>query len=112
MRLERLIPCPPKDLWHALIRHTELAEGGPVLHLALPCGLSQSEGRITVYESQRILECTLGADVLRWELHPRGARAEHTLLVFTHAECAAQWLAWLDGIAALATGAAEAEVSP
>jgi hypothetical protein len=108
MRIERWIPCPPKDLWHALIRHTELAEAGPVLHLALPCGLSQSEGRITVYESQRILECTLGADVLRWELHPRG---EGTLLVFTHAECAAQWLAWLDGIAAAATGAAEAELT-
>jgi hypothetical protein len=109
MRIERLIPCPPKDLWGALIRHTELAEHGPVLHLALPCGLSKTEGRITVYESQRVLECALGADVLRWELHPRG---EHTLLVFTHAECAAQWLAWLDGIAAAATGAAEAELTP
>ena len=108
MRIERLIPCPPKDLWRALIQHTELAEGGAVLHLALPCGLSQSAGKITVYESQRILECVLGADVLRWELHPRGERGEETLLVFTHAECAAQWLAWLDSIAALATGAAEA----
>jgi hypothetical protein len=108
MRIERLIPCPPTELWRALIQHTELGAEGPVMHLSLPCGLSNSTGRITVYESQRVLECALGADVLRWELHPRGA---DTLLVFTHAECAAQWLAWLDGIAAAATGAAEAELT-
>jgi hypothetical protein len=99
MRIERLIPCSPKDLWCALIQHTELAERGAMLHLALPGGLSATAGRITAYESQKLLECALGGDVLRWELHAQGCQ---TLLVFTHAEDVAPWLACLDRIAALA----------
>jgi hypothetical protein len=109
MRIERLIPCAPKDLWRALIHHTELAECGAVLRLALPGGVSPIGGTITVYESQRVLECVRGGDVLRWELYPRG---EMTLLVFTHAEDASPWLACLDGIAALATKPSAIAVSP
>jgi hypothetical protein len=109
MRIERLIPCKPKDLWRALIQHTELAERGALVRLALPEGISPTAGKITVYESEKILECAWGADVLRWELHARGCE---TLLVFTHAECAAQWIACLDRIVAAATGVGEIEVSP
>jgi hypothetical protein len=109
MRIERLIPCPPKDLWRALIQHTELGERGAFVRLSLSDGLSQTPGRITVYESEKLLECAWGSDVLRWELHARGCE---TLLVFTHAECAAQWLACLDRIAAAATGAGTMEISP
>ena len=104
MRIERLVPCTPKELWRALIQHTELGECGPTLRLALPGGASHTAGTITVYESERVLECIAGADILRWELQRRG---EATLLVFTHAEDAAHWLACLDGITARATYAAE-----
>jgi hypothetical protein len=107
MRIERLVPCPPEDLWRALIQNTELGEQGAMLRLALPGGLSETAGKITVYESPRVLECAWGADVLRWELQPQGC---HTRLVFTHAECAAHWMAHLEGIEALATRTAEAAV--
>jgi hypothetical protein len=108
MRIERLIPCSPKDLWRALIEQTELGEHGALLRLPLPAGVPGTLGRITAYESGKILECVWGSDVLRWELHPR---LESTLLVFTHAECAAQWLAYLDSIAAAAIGTGEIELS-
>lgn len=98
MRIERLIPCPRRDLWRALIQHTELGHHGALLRLALPGGLSETAAHITVYESPRILECAWGGDVLRWELHARG---DKTLLVFTHAENAAPWLACLDNLMAL-----------
>jgi hypothetical protein len=101
MRIERLIPCSPKDLWQALIQHTEIAERGALLHLPLPGGRSPMAGNITAYESEKVLECRWGSDVLRWELH---ARDGGTLLVFTHAECAAQWLHCLDRLTAAATG--------
>ena len=78
-----------------------------MLRLALPGGLSETAGRITVYESPRVLECAWGADVLRWELQAQGCM---TRLVFTHAECAAHWMAYLEGIEALATRTAEAAV--
>lgn len=107
MRIERLIPCPPAHLWRALIQNTELGKQGAMLRLALPGGLSETAGKITVYESPRVLECALGADVLRWELHAQGCM---TRLVFTHAECAAQWMAYLESIEALATRTAEAAV--
>ena len=97
MRIEKLIPCSRRDLWRALIQHTELGEGGATLRLPLPGGLSETAARITVYDSPRVLECAWGGDVLRWELHARG---DKTLLVFTHAENAAPWLACLDDIAA------------
>jgi len=103
MRIERLIPCSPTDLWRALIQHTELAEcGGAALHLALPGGASATAGRITRYESGKLLECVLGSDVLRWDLYACGC-GEMTWLVFTHAEEAAPWLAWLESIVASAT---------
>ncbi|HZO02314.1 MAG TPA: hypothetical protein VFB93_14050 [Burkholderiales bacterium] len=108
MRIERRIPCTPKDLWQALIQHTELAERGALLRLPLPGGLSPTAAAITAYESEKVLECAWGSDVLRWELH---AHDGGTLLVFTHAECCAQWLACLDHIEARATGAAETEVN-
>lgn len=107
MRIERLIPCPPAHLWRALIQNTELGKQGAMLRLALPGGLSETAGKITVYESPRVLECALGAGVLRWELHAQGCM---TRLVFTHAECAAQWMAYLESIEALATRTAEAAV--
>jgi hypothetical protein len=61
----------------------------------------------TEQQRERVLECAWGADVLRWELHAQGCM---TRLVFTHAECAAQWMAYLESIEALATRAAEAAV--
>jgi hypothetical protein len=108
MRIERLIPCPPQDLWRALIEHTELGEHGPLLRLDLPAGVPSTPGRITAYESGKVLECVWGSDVLRWELHPR---QESTLLVFTHAECATQWLTYLDSIVAVATGTREIQLA-
>jgi hypothetical protein len=108
MRIERLIPCPSKDLWRALIEHTELGEQGALLRLRLPAGVPSTPGRISAYESGKVLECVWGSDVLRWELYPR----QHaTLLVFTHAECAAQWLAHLDSVAAAATASRETALS-
>ena len=85
MRIERLIPCSARDLWRVLITHTELAQRGAVLRLALPGRVSPTAATITVYESQKTLECAWGGEVLRWELHARGAT---TLLVFTHAKAA------------------------
>src|SRR5262245_11547371 len=108
MRIERLIPCPPKDLWRALIAHTELGEHGPLLSLSLPAAVPSTPGRITAYQSGKLLECVWGSDVLRWELHPR---EESTLLVFTHAECASQWISYLDRIAAAATATRAIELS-
>jgi hypothetical protein len=98
VRIERLIPCARRDLWRALIQHAELGESGAILRLALPGGVSETAGRITFYESERILECAWGIDVLRWELYAHG---DKTLLVFTHAENAAPWLACLDSLTAL-----------
>ncbi len=97
MRIERLVPCPPKELWRALIRHAELAERGAVIRLALPGGLSEAAGKITAYESEKVLECAWSGGVLRWEL---AARDGMTLLVFTHEPDAAQWNACLDSITA------------
>ena len=45
MRIERLVPCPPEDLWRALIQNTELGKHGAMLRLALPGGLSRPRGR-------------------------------------------------------------------
>jgi hypothetical protein len=101
MRSERLIACPPRELWHVLIRETEIAREGAFLRLALAAGVLSDAAKITAYWSGRVLECRCGSGVLRWELHPRKA---DTLLVFTHAAGADQWLACLDGLAALATG--------
>jgi len=103
IRIERLIACAPCELWCALIRETELGQEGAFLRLALAAGVSSDAARITAYQSGRMLECSCGGGVLRWELYPRKAK---TLLVFTHAECARQWLACVDGLAALATGVA------
>ena len=105
MRIERLIPCAPRDLWSALIQHAELGEQGAILRLGLPCGIFEGAGRITAYQSQQLLECAWGSDVLRWELQ---ARDGMTLLVFTSAEHAGEWLAYIDHIAALATAAGDA----
>ena len=98
MRIERLVSCPPKVLWRALTQHAEAAERGVMLRLALPGGLSETAGRITRYESPRLLECCWGGSVLRWELEPRGDAT--TLLVFTHTAEPEQWLACLDSVTA------------
>jgi hypothetical protein len=86
MRIERLITCPRRHLWRALIQHAELGEHGAILRLALPGGVSASAGKIIAYKSGKMLECAWDSAVLRWELHARG---EQTLLVFTHTENAA-----------------------
>ena len=99
MRIERLVPCPPNELWRALIQHAELGERGPSLRLALPGGLSETVARVTVYQSPRLLECSWGGSVLRWELESRDGM---TLLVFTHAPDAEHWIACLDRITDLA----------
>ena len=55
MRIERLVPCPPKELWWALIENAEATERGVMLRLALPGGVSQVAGKITRYESPTLL---------------------------------------------------------
>jgi len=77
MRVERLVPCPPKDVWRALIEHAELGARGAVLRLG-PAG-NGFVANITVYRSKKILECVRGREVLRWELHPQ---REMTRVVF------------------------------
>jgi len=89
MHIERLIPCPPRDLWRSLIQDAELGEHGATLPLALPGGVAASAGKIIAYQSETILECAWEGGVLRWELHPRG---EQTLLVFTHTETQAHMI--------------------
>ena len=83
MRTERLIPRSRREVWQSLIRHAELGVRGPTLRLALPGGISANAGSITTYESERLLECTWGSNLLRWELHALG---EQTLLAFTRTE--------------------------
>src|SRR5262245_62964123 len=82
MRIERLVPCPPKELWWALIENAEATERGVMLRLALPGGVSQVAGKITRYESPTLLECCWDGNVLRWELEPRCEGTTH--VVFTH----------------------------
>jgi hypothetical protein len=71
MRIERLVPCPPKKLWAKLIQDAEATDRGAVL----------SAGTITRYQSPSLLECRAGESLMRWELLPRGD--DMTLLVFT-----------------------------
>jgi hypothetical protein len=102
VRIERLISCTPEELWRALIQHAELGECGAMLRLALPGGLSEYAGPITVYESGKILECAWGCNLLRWEVHARG---EATLLAFNnYLPDPALWVACVDSIAAEAVG--------
>ena len=105
MRIERLVPCPPEDLWRALIQNTELGKHGAMLPRASRRAF-ETAGTIglRIAAGARV---RLGADVLRWELQPQGCM---TRLVFT-AECAAQWMAYLESIEALATRAAEGRES-
>src|SRR5215475_10400563 len=77
MRIERLAPCPPKELWWALIENAEATERGVMLRLALPGGVSQVAGKITRYESPTLLECCWDGNVLRWELEPRCEGTTH-----------------------------------
>ncbi len=79
LRVERLVPCPPGDLWDALIDHAELDEQGAVLHLGRRGGFA---AKITVYESHKVLECARGADALRWELCPSG-KMTRVVLTYT-----------------------------
>jgi len=77
MRTERLVPCPPKDVWATLIQHAALTTRGAVLMLGgCDAGFAAD---ITVYQSHKVLECVCGEDALRWELHARG---KMTLVVF------------------------------
>jgi hypothetical protein len=70
MRIERLLLCPPKEVWAKLIKDAEATDHGAVLQL----------GTITRYQSPSLLECRSGEKLRRWQLLPRG---EMTLLVFT-----------------------------
>ena len=76
LRAERSAPCPPEDLWDALIEHAELDEQGVVLHLG------NFAANITVYQSRKVLECTRGTEALRWELYPSG-RMTRLVLTYT-----------------------------
>jgi len=98
MRIERLVPCPPKELWWALIENAEATERGVMLRLALPGGVSQVAGKITRYESPTLLECCWDGNVLRWELEPRCEGTTH--VVFTHGPDTEHLLACLDSIIA------------
>ena len=71
MRIERLVPCPPMQLWAKLIQDAEATDDGAML----------AAGRITHYQSPSVLECRSGERLMRWELLPRGE--DMTLLVFT-----------------------------
>ena len=71
MRIERLIPCSPKQVWAKLIQDAEATDRGAVL----------AAGTITRYQSPLLLECRSGERLVRWELVPRGEAM--TLLVFT-----------------------------
>jgi hypothetical protein len=81
MRIERLVPYPPKKLWATLIQNAEATDRGAVLRLAPSCALAEATGRITRYESPSLLECRSGESLMRWELLPRGD--DMTLLIFT-----------------------------
>ena len=70
MRIERLGPCAPREVWAKLIQDAEATERGAVL----------PAGTITRYQSPSLLECRSGERLLRWELVPHG---EMTLLVYT-----------------------------
>ena len=76
LRAERSVPCPPEDLWDALIEHAELDEQGAVLHLG------SFAANITVYQSRKVLECTRGTEALRWELYPSG-KMTRVVLTYT-----------------------------
>ncbi|HYR33462.1 MAG TPA: hypothetical protein VEQ87_04150 [Burkholderiales bacterium] len=93
MRIERLIPCPPDKLWQALIRHAEATERGVML--VLPGGLPDA-GKITRYDSRKLLECRGHGSVVRWELAPRAEGM--TLLAVTCAPDDERWLGFLDSI--------------
>src|SRR5262245_59834780 len=98
MRIERLVPCPAKELWWALIENAEATERGVMLRLALPGEVSQVAVKITRYESPTLLECCCAGNVLRWKLEPRCEGATH--LVFTHGPDNGNLLACLDSIIA------------
>ena len=70
MRIERLVPCAPREVWAKLIQEAEATVHGAVL----------PAGKIMRYQSPSLLECRSGGRLLRWELLPRG---EMTLLVYT-----------------------------
>ncbi|TMH32532.1 MAG: hypothetical protein E6H63_02450 [Betaproteobacteria bacterium] len=81
MRIERLLPCAPQELWARLIENAEATDRGAVLRLAPTCALKETTGTITRYQSPTLLECRSGERLLRWELLPRADGM--TLLVFT-----------------------------
>ena len=83
MRIERMIPCSPKELWARLIQNAEATDRGAVLPLELPCGLPEIAAQITRYKSRKLLECCWDGKRLRWELAPHSDGT--TLLAFTYA---------------------------
>jgi hypothetical protein len=94
MRIERLVPYRARRLWQGLIENAELTERGAVLRLELCGGAFETAAQITRYESSRLLECSCGGTLLRWQLEPRGC--ETTRLIYTCTLETAQWLACLD----------------
>jgi len=81
MRIERLVPYPPKRLWAKLIQNAEATDQGVVLHVAPPGDARALDCTVVRYESPTLLECRWDGNVLRWELTPHGEGM--TLLAFT-----------------------------
>ena len=82
MRIERMVPCSPGELWARLIQNAEATDRGVVLRLELPCGLPEIAAQITRYKSWELLECCWGDKRLCWELAPHSDGT--TLLAFTY----------------------------
>ena len=111
MRIERMVPCSPKELWARLIQNAEATDRGALLRLELACGLPEIAAQITRYKSQQLLECCWGGKRLRWELAPHGDGM--TLLAFTYAPDNDRWLGCLDSITAfLGLDPVETKVAP
>ena len=91
-RFERRLPHRPEKVWRALTDAKELAawfpaivegdcERGASLRFVFRDGEEAStDGEVSEHEPPRLLEYTMGAETLRWELSPI---PEGTLLVFT-----------------------------
>lgn len=110
MRVERLVPCPPKHFWWALVKNAELAQHAVILRLTLPDGIGVATAAVTRYESKTLLACWSDGDLLRWELQPRG---EFTHVTFTCGQDAEQWIGCLDSlIDQTTTGRAMTPLSP
>ncbi len=93
LRLQRVLPHDPDQIWEALTTAAELQHwhpspfeferrvGGRVRYLAPLAGTEMPDGEVLDYDPPRVLAYTWGDDELRWELEPGPAGC---LLVLTH----------------------------